>query len=104
MILTASALEKRVYEVGVETIQLCYDTFTQLDAVPVARYSEFLTVGYSAMTHRKARLLTHYSMINPLIAKTSFYDERMQRYVNKRMVDYVNKQYNPWWFNKRRKR
>ena len=84
-------LETLLQDTGVSTIQLCYDTFTQLDAVEFARYTELLTVGYNAFIHRKARLMYHHQIRYLPFAYNRFYENSMKRYVTKRMTDYVNK-------------
>jgi len=92
MILNGKSLEKRLKDVGITTVQLCYDTLTLLDQVEFSRYSELLTVGYDAMNHRKARLMNYYMATDkPWFGMDKFYEERMKTFVKKRMVGYVNK-------------
>ena len=90
MIIGRKNLEKRIDEIGRQTLNICYGCLTNLDDIACTSYTPIMTAGYRALNHRKQRILKWYDLHKPLIM-TEYCVHNVETYVMKMMSKEANK-------------
>ena len=89
MIIGRKSLEKRIDEIGRQTMGITYNVLTSLSDIPCTSYSDIMTVGYRAFNHRKKRLLNWYDIHRPYVM-TEHCIHNVETYIVKMMSAEAN--------------